>query len=149
MTRASEQGLTPFDVECWQCGAQPKRPCTNEPPKVGPYHQDRKLACHSARLAAGEASPAVDVGALRRERDLLRDQLAEKGRALALLQRQHSTLIASVLAVASVPDARLAAERAYRAYQPVPAMPRAPMEMDDDLRLELSRSSAALHDGTH
>lgn len=148
MTRASEQGLTPFDIECEDCGAQPKRPCARVPAKVGPYHQGRKVACHARRTAAGESSPVVDVTALRRERDMLRDQLAAVERGARSLAIRYSALVEA--ASKSVdPSMRSAADAARRAFQPLPAMPRAPLEMDDDLRRALERDSAALHDGTH
>lgn len=77
-----------------------------------------------------DAQPAVDVGTLRR--------------AFEQLGRIHGQLVERVLAAPSLADARLAAERARLALQPIPATP--PLEMDADLRARLARDSADLHD---
>ncbi len=48
---------------------------------------------------------------------------AEHGRALAMLRRAHDTLIKAVLRAGTLADARIAAERARLALQPMPAVP--------------------------
>ncbi len=127
---------SPFGHECHACGAQPGRYCLPEPHRSGPYHQERRAAWLASLDTTGTASPpadatpAVDVTALRR--------------ALEQLARIHAELVERVLAAPSLGDARLAAERARLALQPIPATP--PLEMDADLRARLARDSADLHD---
>jgi len=82
-------------------------------------------------VSRADAQPAVDVGTLRR--------------ALEQLGRIHGQLVERVLAAPSLADARIAAESARLALQPLPPVP---LEMDDDLRARLARDSAALHDTT-
>ena len=131
---------TPIDEACAGYGAQPGRYCLPQPFRAGPYHADRRAAWLASLDTTGtaqpsapaDARPVVDVGELRR--------------AFELVTRQHAALVERVLAAPSLADARLAAERARLALQPMPVTP--PLEMDADLRARLARDSAALHDTT-
>lgn len=130
----SRRQASPFAHACAACGAQPGRYCLPSPPRTGPYHAERRAAWLASLDTTGTAAPAdaqpvVDVGELRR--------------AVAYLARQHAELVERVLAARSLADARIAAERARLALQPMPPVP---LEMDADLRARLARDSADLHD---
>ena len=51
------------------------------------------------------------------------EMAAEQGRGLAMLRRAHDALIEAVLRAGTLADARIVAERARLALQPIPVVP--------------------------